>query len=563
MDSQTADTPPAQTGHILPKDEEKPSDSTSYELQMPEKGLEMVPDGAEPPQQEDEYVTGFKLALILISITVVYFVMMLDMSILATAIPYITDDFHSLLDVGWYASAYQLACASLQPLTGKIYSRLSSKWSFLAFFFVFEVGSLVCGAATSSPMLIVGRAVAGLGGSGLMNGGLTILNSCVPPHRQPALLGIMMAIGYLGIAVGPLIGGALTEYVSWRWCFYINLPVGGSVALFLLLLPIPDQVAKPGWRTVLRKPLSEFDLIGFALFAPASVQVFLALQYGGNQYAWNSAMVIGLFCGAGATFLLFLVWDYRQGDAAMIPLSMVRKRAVWSSCLTALFLAGSIFITGYYLPIYFQAVLGASPLMSGVYVLPNILTQTLITVVVGGLVEKFGYYLPFMLFCGVLNAIASGLLTLLSPTSSTGQWVVRTISEPPINVSPPQPILAIQNTLSRSQIPVAMSSFVFCQYFGGAIMVVLAQTIFTNSLRETVPKYAPSVNAETVIAAGSTRMRQIVPSSEITGVLLAYSTSIDRIFYLCASIAVVSFFFSCFMGWQDIRKKGAKTDRQV
>ena len=151
------------------------------------------------------------------------------------------------------------------------------------------------------------------------------------------------------------------------------------------MLHIPDQIAKPGWRTVLRNSLSEFDLVGFALFAPASIQFFLALQYGGNQYAWNSATIIGLFCGAGATFILFLAWDYHKGDKAMIPMSILGNRAVWSSCSTGLFFGGTIFITSYYLPIYFQEVIGTSPLMSGVDVLPNILPQMLMSVLAGKL----------------------------------------------------------------------------------------------------------------------------------------------------------------------------------
>lgn len=165
--------------------------------------------------------------------------------------------------------------------------------------------------------------------------------------------------------------------------FYINLPIAGLVTLLLMYLSIPDNIPKPGWKDVLRRPLHEFDLIGFVVFAPATIQFFLALQYGGNQFAWNSATVIGLFCGAGATFMVWLAWNFRQGNQAMIPFSILRRRVVWSSCGTGLFFAGSFFITGYYLPIYFQAVRGASPLMSGVYILPNILPQMLVTMLAG------------------------------------------------------------------------------------------------------------------------------------------------------------------------------------
>jgi Fungal trichothecene efflux pump (TRI12) len=169
--------------------------------------------------------------------------------------------------------------------------------------------------------------------------------------------------------------------------FYINLPVGAVVALFIVLIRIPDKIVKPHWRTVLRHPLTEFDLIGFALFAPSAVQFFLALQYGGNQYAWNSATVIGLFCGAGVNFIVFSTWNYRQGDLAMIPVSMLSKRVVWSSCSSVLFFAGTIFVTSYYLPIYFQIIKNESPLMSGVDVLANILPQMVMTGIAGKLGE--------------------------------------------------------------------------------------------------------------------------------------------------------------------------------
>ena len=145
-------------------------------------------------------------------------------------------------------------------------------------------------------------------------------------------------------------------------------------------------------------------------------------------------------------------------------------------------------------------------------------------------------------------------------------WIISRESSLPtlssyVNMTPPQPILAIQHMLSKPEIPIAMSVFVFCQNFGGAVMVVCSQTIFTNSLRQTIPVYAPSLDAETVIAAGATAMRKIVPGNELGGLLLAYSTSLDRIFYLCASIAVVSLGFSCFMGWTDIRKKEEKPEQ--
>lgn len=134
--------------------------------------------------------------------------------------------------------------------------------------------------------------------------------------------------------------------------------------------------------------MHKLDLTGFVLFAPAAIQLLLALEYGQNQYPWDSATVIGLFCGAGGTFILFLIWEYRQGDKAMIPLSMVAKRNVWSSCLVIMSIFAILLCISYYLPVYFQAIKNESPMMSGVYILPSILSQ-LAVAVTSGVLSKY------------------------------------------------------------------------------------------------------------------------------------------------------------------------------
>lgn len=150
-----------------------------------------------------------------------------------------------------------------------------------------------------------------------------------------------------------------------------------------MFIHIPEQFEKPPARTVIRTLPAKLDLIGFIIFAPAAIQLLLALEYGGITFPWNSRQVIGLFCGSGATFLLWAAWDWHKGDVAMIPLSMAKKRVVWASCLTYGFFLSQMFTVSYYLPIYFQAIKGASPTLSGVYILPLMLPHVLFSLLSG------------------------------------------------------------------------------------------------------------------------------------------------------------------------------------
>ncbi|KAI0842746.1 MFS general substrate transporter [Hypoxylon sp. FL0890] len=507
-----------------------------------------------PQEFRHEYVTGIKLIFILFPITLVYFLLMLDGSIVSTAIPSITSEFNSLLDIGWYGGAYQLASSAFQPLSGKIYTYFSTKWCFLTFFFVFEVGSALCGAAQSSVMLIVGRAIAGLGSSGLANGVLTMISAVMPPHRQPLFMGIMIGLGQIGIACGPLIGGAFTEYASWRWCFYVNLPCGAVVAALLLFLRIPETTLKSPPLEVLNTAMGSLDLLGFVLIAPAAIMFFLALQYGGNQYAWDSSTVIGLFVGAAVTFALFLIWERHKGDEAMLPFYMFRQRVIWSASGTMFFFMGALYIANYYLPIYFQSILNDSALMSGVHVLPTIIAQVILAMLSGTMVTRLGYYLPWVVLGTAAVTVAYGLFSRLTPFTPTQDWIgYQILYGAGCGGAWTMSYIAIQNSVTAAQIPIAMAILIFCQNLGGAVFLIAAQTIFSNSLREQIEQRAPGVNAEQIIAAGARSIRQLVSGEQLAEVLQAYSSSINEVMYMGIGVSGVSFVFCWCLGWKDIR----------
>ncbi|KAH8596657.1 major facilitator superfamily domain-containing protein [Bisporella sp. PMI_857] len=510
-----------------------------------------------PPAKEDhEYVTGIKLISIVGAVTLCCFLILLDTSIVITAgLPSITSDFSSLGDIGWYGAAYLLSSCTLQPISGKLYKQFHSKATFMVFLGTFELGSVLCGAASNSNMLIVGRAIAGAGSGGIINGALTIVSAAVPLQTRALHMGIMFGVAQIGILFGPLIGGALTEHATWRWCFYINLPIGAIVAIILFFIHIPDIRAPTDRPSTLSANIRSLDLPGFALFTPCIIMFLLALQWGGTKYAWASATVIGLFCGSAGMLLVFGAWEHRQGDTAMFPLSMLRQRVVYCACLFIFFLGANLLTHSYYMAIYFQAARGVAPTLSGVYILPSILSQMLMAVVSGALVSRLGYYLPWAVICGVMASLGSGLISTLDPDSSNVKWIFfQIIGGAGRGCGIQIAVVAIQNHLSPAFISVGMSALIFMQSFAASLFLSFAQTIFSNGLKDALPKYAPGVDAQKVIEAGATNFRSVISEQEVAGTAMAFCRSFDQVMYLVAGAGVMTFVFSWGLGWKSVKK---------
>ncbi|KAI0413523.1 efflux pump [Xylaria grammica] len=511
----------------------------------------------------DAYLSGLRLWAVLVVVTLASFIMFLDVTIISTAIPYITDEFRSLPDIGWYGSAYTLASSALQPASGKLYSHFNLRWTFLSFVAVLEVGSLVCGLARSSTAFIVGRAVAGLGAAGMLNGALTIIAASTPLNKRSTLTGIVIGVAYTGSVAAPVFGGLLTQYRSWRWCFLINLPIGGLVFLVLFFISIPEISKKHTTLSSLPSMFSKLDIAGLFLLAPVIVMVLLALHYGGNQHPWNSS-VIGLLIGGAATFALFILWEYRKGMDAMIPLEFLANRVIYSSAGATGFMTAALVVHSYYLPIYFQAIRHATPTLSGVYILPSVLSQLVFSSVGGPLVSRIEYLLPFMLLSSIVLSVSGGLLSLFGPHTPTSKWVgYQILLGFGRGVGIQMPTLAVQAILPPQDVPVGLSIILFSQTFLSSIFLTVANAVFRDVLAARLSGEIPEEVAYGIVHSGVTDIWSTVPKQYVDEVLGAYSKSISAVFYLSAALGVVYFVFSWGIGRTKIESKEQVTSEDT
>lgn len=234
-------------------------------------------------------------------------------------------------DIGWYGSAFFLTLASFQSMWGKAYKHYSLRLVFLTSIAIFEVGSLVCALAPTSVALVIGRAIQGAGGAGLTGGCYTIAAFVARPAKVPIVIGLLGSTFSLASVVGPLLGGVFSESVTWRWCFYINLPIGGLAVLTLLLFRTPEH-AKNHSKMGFMENIVNFDLPGLVLLLASLICFFLALQWGGVSRAWDSGAIIALLILWAVLTIAWLCVEWFQGEKALVAPRIIRRRAVAACC---------------------------------------------------------------------------------------------------------------------------------------------------------------------------------------------------------------------------------------
>ncbi|KAF7335619.1 Major facilitator superfamily transporter [Mycena venus] len=475
------------------------------------------------------------------------------------------------------AARYLLTTASFQLLFGRLYSFLSLKWVYIAAIGVFELGSLICAVAPSSTALIIGRAIAGLGGSGLATGTLIICVSAVPLERRSIYMGLISAVYWAGSVAGPLLGGALTDKASWRFCFWINLPIGAMTVIVIALFFKPPGNIQEVQSISLRKRIEQFDPWGTLVFIPATVCLLLALQWGGSQYSWSNGRIIALLILFGVLIAAFVAIQAWKQDDATVPPRVFNQPGIKAAAWFALCLSGS-FLTLVYLvspsfllhsppatlmptvrpppqlPIYFQAIKGASPVQSGIDNLPLVLSVVLATLAAGALITKIGYYTPFMILASVLVAVGAGVLSTLSVDAGAGHWIgYQIIYGIGVGAGIQQPLMVAQAVLKPADVPIGTSLILFMQTLGGSVFVSVGQNVFRSRLLSGLIRRAPGIDPSIVLNSGATRLHSAVDPALLPEVLAVYNDAIVAAIYVCLAVAALSIVGSLATEWRNVR----------
>jgi EmrB/QacA subfamily drug resistance transporter len=417
------------------------------------------------PDQHD----GAAVALPFAAIVLAMLPAVLDQTILATALPVIARDLGSLTDVSWIVTAYVVAAAATTPLWGKLGDRHGRKLLLEVSLGTFVVGSALCGAAQDVTQLIVLRLVQGAAAGGLMALAMATVGDLVAPRERGRYQGYIAATFAVATVVGPLLGGLLVESASWRWVFYVNLPVG-IVALVGLSLRLP--------ASEVQRPEHPLDGLGAALLAGATGALMLTCVWGGDRYAWDSAPILALI---GATIVLSgaLAARERRASDPIVPLHLLRTRTV-AVVSAALFLAtAALFSITVFVPLFLQTTTGATPTEAGLLLIPAMLGITVSTTLSGRSIARTGRYKRFPVAGLAMMTAALVLLAALSGSPSrlaTGIGLV--LFGLGFGMVTQVLVTAVQNSVDRRELGIATATTGFFRALGGAVGAAVLGAVF-------------------------------------------------------------------------------------
>ncbi|BEI90569.1 uncharacterized protein CcaverHIS019_0306390 [Cutaneotrichosporon cavernicola] len=508
----------------------------------------------------DGVLEGMRLFLVFLAMMLSVFMFALDQSIVSTAIPVIVSQYKAFDAVAWIVTAYFLTQCGLILLAGQLLTVLKSKWVLLGAIFFFELGSLLCAVANSMDMLIASRAIQGIGASGMFVSIIAIIAVVTRVEKRAAFLAGFGFVFVIASVIGPLLGGVFTEHLSWRWCFWINLPIGGvaAVAVFLLL-PAHEPIRRENSPTTFREALSRMDWIGSALAMLFVTCLLLALQWGGNKYAWSNWRIPLLFTLGGLLCIAFFSWEWYLNEDALIPRALMTNRTVVNAS-GAIFLLMMTMLGGtYQLPLFYQATRNHSAQKSGIDIIPFMIMVCIGIFVSGGFVTKWGRYYPFFIIGPPIAAAGVGMLYTIDAKTSNG-FIIGGQILAGFGVG-----LTFQNLIMSTQaeyasrpelIPQATGIVSFFQLTGAALGIGIVNTVQSVYLNRYIKEFAPTAPFEVVRQSTQAMWHIDLPSDVRAAVVHAYTAAISKSYIPILVALVLSLVFGALIRNHNMLKLG-------